>query len=249
MYVHLISQNQTKVLLHHRLKCSFHNEPILKTMKKVLLPLLFAAVLSTPLRAAHGPAASTPATAAAAVETYKVQPQLSTLGWVGKKVGGQHNGTIELKEGTVLVKGGQVVGGTFVADMNTIKDTDLTDAGYNAKLMGHLKSEDFFGVEKNPSATFVITSVKPLKGDANGNNATVSGNLTIKGKTNPLSFPAKVGVKNGVAAASGTATIDRTKYDVKYGSTLFGAAADKAIDDNFSLTFNVIAKANGVAAR
>lgn len=219
-------------------------------MKKLILPLLFAAtVLSAPAHAAKGPARSNRATATAAANPYKVQPQLSSLGWLGKKVGGQHNGTIDLKEGTVLVKGSQITGGTFVADMNSMKDTDLTDAGYNAKLMGHLKSEDFFGVEKNPTATFVITSVKALKGDANGNNATVTGNLTIKGKTNPLSFPAKVGVKNGVAAASGTATIDRTKYDVKYGSTLFGAAADKAIDDTFTLTFNVIAKADGVATR
>ncbi|MDO7848624.1 YceI family protein [Hymenobacter sp. M29] len=178
-----------------------------------------------------------------------MQPQLSSLGWLGKKVGGQHTGTINLKEGTVQVKGSQIVGGTFVADMASLKNTDLTDADYNAKLVGHLKSDDFFGVEKNPTATFVITSIKPLKGDAAGNNATVTGNLTIKGKTNPLSFPAKVGVKNGVAAASGTATIDRSKYDVKYGSTFFGAAADKAIDDNFTLTFNVIAKADGVAKR
>jgi polyisoprenoid-binding protein YceI len=178
-----------------------------------------------------------------------VQPQLSKLGWEGKKVGGQHNGTIALKEGTVQVKGGQLVGGTFVVDMTSIKNTDLTDADYNAKLVGHLKTDDFFGVDKYPTATFVITSVKPLKGDAQGNNAQVTGNLTIKGKTNPVSFPAKVGVKDGVASASGVAIIDRSKYDVKYGSTLFGAAADKAIDDNFTLSFNVIAKGNGVAAR
>ncbi|GAB3838312.1 YceI family protein [Hymenobacter jeollabukensis] len=219
-------------------------------MKKILFPLLFAAtVLSAPLQAANGPAAGKPAVTKAATETYKVQPQLSTLGWVGKKVGGQHSGTIALQSGTVQVKGNQLVGGTFVADMASIKNTDLTDADYNAKLVGHLKSDDFFGVDKYATATFVITSIKPLKGDANGNNATVTGNLTIKGKTNPVSFPAKVGVKNGVASASGTATIDRSKYDVKYGSTLFGAAADKAIDDNFTLNFNVIAKAGGVAAR
>ncbi|RYY09924.1 MAG: YceI family protein, partial [Cytophagaceae bacterium] len=206
-------------------------------MKKLLFPLLFAAtILSANAHAATGPAATKPAAVAAAVETYKVQPQLSTLGWTGKKVGGQHVGTIELKDGTVQVKGSQIVGGTFVADMASLKNTDLTDADYNAKLVGHLKSEDFFGVEKNPTATFVITSIKPLKGDAAGNNATIMGNLTIKGKTNPLSFPAKIGVKNGVAAATGTATIDRSKYDVKYGSTFFGAAADKAIDDNFQLS-------------
>jgi polyisoprenoid-binding protein YceI len=219
-------------------------------MKNLLFPLLLAAtVLSTPVHATNGPAISASATAAAAPETYKVQPQLSTLGWTGKKVGGQHSGTIGIKEGTVQVKGSQLVGGTFTVDMTSLKNTDLTDADYNAKLVGHLKSDDFFGVEKNPTATFVITSIKALKGDATGNNATITGNLTIKGKTNPLSFPAKVGVKNGVAAASGTASIDRSKYDVKYGSTFFGAAADKAIDDVFTLSFNVIAKASGVATR
>jgi polyisoprenoid-binding protein YceI len=219
-------------------------------MKNLLFPILLAAtVLSAPAQAAKGPVARKPATAAAATESYKVQPQLSTLGWTGKKIGGQHSGTIALKEGTVQVKGSQIVGGTFVADMTSLKNTDLTDAGYNAKLVGHLKSDDFFGVEKNPTATFVITSIKQLKGDANGNNATITGNLTIKGKTNPLSFPAKVGVKNGVAAASGTASIDRTKYDVTFGSTLFGTAADKAVDDVFTLSFNVIAKGNGVATR
>ncbi|WP_324680277.1 YceI family protein [Hymenobacter sp. GOD-10R] len=219
-------------------------------MKNLLFSLLLAAtVLSAPVQAAKDPATRKPVTASAAVETYKVQPQLSSLGWTGKKIGGQHAGTINLKEGTVQVKGSQIVGGTFVADMTSLKNTDLTDADYNAKLVGHLKSDDFFGVEKNPTATFVITSVKPLKGDANGNNATITGNLSIKGKTNPLSFPAKVGVKNGVAAASGTASIDRTKYNVTFGSTLFGTAADKAVDDVFTLSFNVIAKGNGVATR
>jgi polyisoprenoid-binding protein YceI len=212
-------------------------------MKKVLFSLLFAAtVLSAPLQAASGPATGKPVATKAAVETYQAQPQLSTLGWVGKKVGGQHNGTIALKSGSVQVKGDQLVGGTFIFDMTSIKVDDLKDAEWNGKLVGHLKNDDFFAVEKNPTATFVITSVKPLKADAAGNNATITGNLTIKGKTNPVSFPAQVGVKNGMAAASGVATVDRTKYDVKYGSTLFGAAADKAIEDNFTLSFNVISK-------
>ncbi|RTQ50715.1 YceI family protein [Hymenobacter gummosus] len=219
-------------------------------MKKLLFPLLLAAtVLSVPATAAPAADALAKRTAAkGAVETYKVQPQLSTLGWVGKKVGGQHNGSIALQSGSVLVRGNQISGGTFVVDMTSIKNEDLKDADYNAKLLGHMKTDDFFGVDKYPTATFVITSIKPLK-DAQGNNAQIAGNLTIKGKTSPISFPAKVGVKNGVASASGVATVDRTKYDVKYGSTLFGAAADKAIDDTFTLSFNVIAKASGVATR
>lgn len=210
-------------------------------MKKFILPLLVVgAMIAAPAQAQQKPAAA--ASAKAAKGAYTVQPQLSTLGWVGKKVGGQHNGTVSLKDGSVQVKGNQITGGTFTFDMSSIKVEDLKDAEYNGKLVGHLKADDFFGTEKNPTATFVITSVKPIKADAAGNNAQVSGNLTIKGKTNPVTFPAKVGVKDGVASASGVATVDRTKYDVKYGSTLFGAAADKAIDDNFTLSFNVIAK-------
>lgn len=214
-------------------------------MKKLILPLFVAgALLAAPAQAqqkasAGVAAAGKPAKGAA---TYTVQPQLSTLGWVGKKVGGQHNGTVSLKDGSVQVKGNQLVGGTFAFDMSSIKVEDLKDAEWNGKLVGHLKNDDFFAVDKNPTATFVITSVKPIKADANGNNAQITGNLTIKGKTNPVTFPAKVGVKDGVASASGVATVDRTKYGVQYGSTLFGAAADKAIDDNFTLSFNVIAK-------
>jgi polyisoprenoid-binding protein YceI len=213
-------------------------------MKKIALSALFvAALISSPTFAQKADkAAKTEKVAGATV--YKLQPQLSTLGWLGKKVGGQHNGTIQFKDGDVLVRGNQVVGGTFVVDMTSIKNTDLTDAGYNAKLVGHLNSPDFFNVAANPTATFKITSITPIKGAAaNADNATITGNLTIKGITSPISFPAKVGVnKDGVAAATGTATIDRTKYDVKYGSTLFGAAADKAIDNDFTMSFNVIAK-------
>ncbi|MBF9239300.1 YceI family protein [Hymenobacter sp. BT683] len=220
-------------------------------MKKFLLPvLLAAAVLAAPTLAA--PAAPLPSktTSKPAPEPYALQPQLSTLGWLAKKVTGQHNGTIQFQSGQVLVKGSQIVGGTFTVDMASMKVEDITSAESNAKLVGHLKSEDFFAVEKNPTATFVITSVKPLKGDASGNNATITGNLTIKGKTNPLSFPAKIGVKSGIAAASGTATVDRTKYDIRYRSkSFFESIGDKAIDDTFTLTFNVIAKADGVAKR
>lgn len=219
-------------------------------MKKHILPLLLtAAVLAAPAFAATNAERPSKEVAKPTPEPYALQPQLSTLGWLAKKVTGQHNGSIQFQSGQMLVKGSQIVGGTFVVDMASVKVEDLT-GGPNEKLVGHLKSDDFFAVEKHPTATFVITSVQPLKGNANGNNATITGNLTIKGTTNPLSFPAKIGVKNGVAAASGTATIDRTKYDIRYRSTsFFESLGDKAIDDTFTLTFNAIAKADGVAKR
>jgi polyisoprenoid-binding protein YceI len=214
-------------------------------MKKLLLPALIAvSLLAAPAYAGN------PATAAAAARTskaadksYKLQPQLSTLGWVGKKVTGQHNGNIQFKDGTVLVRGTQIVGGMFTVDMNSLKVEDIKEAEYNGKLVGHLRSEDFFSIEKNPTSTFKITKVAPLKADAAGNNATITGDLTIKGITQSISFPAKMGVKGGVASATGTATIDRTKFDIKYGSkSFFESIGDKAIMDDFTLSFNVIAK-------
>jgi polyisoprenoid-binding protein YceI len=211
---------------------------------KALLPVLLAgALLATPAVAQKTTAKKT-STSAATATAYKLEPQLSTLGWVGKKVTGQHNGTVDFKEGEVLVKGSQVTGGTFVVDMTTLKDEDIKDAGGNGKLVGHLKSDDFFSVEKNPTATFKITSLAPIKGAAaDADNMTVTGDLTIKGITNSITFPAKVGVKNGLAAASGTATVDRTKYDIKFRSqSFFENLGDKVIDNDFTMTFNVIAK-------
>lgn len=212
-------------------------------MKKFLFAALFAAT-SLAATAAHNGPQATSNTAAKAPAPYQLQPQLSTLGWVAKKVTGKHNGTVQFKEGTVLVSGNQITGGTFTVDMNTVKVVDLTDADYNAKLLGHLRSDDFFSVEKNPTATLKITSVAPIKGAAaDANNVTITGDLTIKGTTKPITFAAKAGVKNGVAAASGTAIIDRTKYDIRYGSkSFFASIGDKAIDDEFAITFNVIAK-------
>ena len=215
-------------------------------MKKMILPALLAAsLLAAPAAIAQqaGVKKTTPGTDNAAATAYKVQPQLSTLGWVGKKVTGQHNGTVQFKDGDVLVRGNQIVGGTFTVDMNSLKVEDIKDQDSNGKLVGHLRSDDFFSIEKNPTATFKITSLTPLKGDAKGNNATVTGDLTIKGNTQKISFPAKVGVKNGRAAASGVATVDRTKFDIKYGSkSFFESIGDKAIMDDFTLSFNVIAQ-------
>ncbi|UYZ65036.1 YceI family protein [Hymenobacter weizhouensis] len=214
-------------------------------MKKLFFPALLAAsLLAAPAFAQQpGVKKTTPGTDNAASTAYKVQPQLSTLGWTGKKVTGQHDGTVQFKDGEVQVRGNQIVGGTFTVDMTSLKVTDIKDQDANGKLVGHLRSDDFFSIEKNPTATFKITSLAPLKGDANGNNATVTGDLTIKGITQKVSFPAKVGVKNGRAAASGTATIDRTKFDIKYGSkSFFESIGDKAIMDDFTLSFNVIAQ-------
>ena len=214
-------------------------------MKNFLMPaLLGAALLAAPAAFAQKTAAAKPAAQSAAVAIYKLQPQLSTLGWEGKAVTHGHNGTIQFTGGDLQVRNNMVVGGMVTVDMKTIKATDIKDAESQGKFVGHMSSDDFFGSEKFPASTFKITSVKPIAGAAvDANNATITGDMTIKGVTQSVSFPAQVGVKNGVAAAKGKATIDRTKFGLKYGSkSFFDSIGDKAIYDEFTLDFNVIAK-------
>ena len=212
-------------------------------MKKLLLPALFAvaALGAAPVASAQKMNSAKMATNAPA---YALQPQLSTLGWEGKAVTHGHEGTMNFASGELLVKGNAVVGGTVTVDMKTMKATDIKDAENQGKFVGHMSSDDFFGVEKFPTSIFKIVSVTPIKGAAaTADNATITGDMTIKGVTQRISFPAKVGVKDGVAAATGKVTIDRTKFGLKYGSkTFFDSIGDKAIYDNFDLTFNVIAK-------
>lgn len=189
-------------------------------------------------------AAATEVAAPAKARAYKVDVAKSDLKWHAKKVTGEHMGNIALQSGEMQVNGNKIVGGTFVIDMNAITCTDIKDAEYNGKLIGHLKSDDFFSVEKNPTATFKINSVKPIANAAAGKpNATVTGDLTIKGITNQVSFPATLAVKNGVASAKADVTIDRSKFDVRYGSkSFFDNLGDKAIYDDFVVSLDVTAK-------
>ncbi len=166
--------------------------------------------------------------------TYKVDTSKSELKWNGKKVTGEHYGTIALKEGSFTLDGTKLTGGSFVADMNSITNTDLTDKEYNGKLIGHLKSDDFFGVEKHPTAKFVVTKITPQSSGMEE----VTGNLTIKGITKPVTFPVKVTQSSKGAMVKGTIVVDRSKYDMKFRSKSFFDAAtlgDKMVYDDFEI--------------
>lgn len=170
----------------------------------------------------------------------KVNTTQSDLTWTGKKVTGEHTGKVSLKEGTLILDGTKLKGGSFVADLNTITVTDLTDKEYNAKLVGHLKADDFFGVAKHPTAKFVVTKVAPKS----ANVYDVTGDLTIKGITKPATFPVTVKPTATGAEATGTITVDRSKYDIKYNSKSFFDAAtlgDKMINDDFTIAVKLVA--------
>jgi len=161
-------------------------------------------------------------------QNFKVNPEKSNIEWLGKKLTGEHTGNILLKSGSFELKNDKIVSGNFVVDMNSITCTDIEDKSYNQKLVGHLKSDDFFGVEKFPTANFVISKAeKFVKGKAK-----VDGMITIKGKTEKISFVVN---KKGNQFSS-KVEIDRAKFNVKYGSdSFFDNLGDKVIDDIFVL--------------
>lgn len=163
----------------------------------------------------------------------KVDASKSVVKWNAKKVTGEHSGTVALKSGSLMVDGGKVTGGSFEIDMNSIKCEDLTDPGYNGKLIGHLKSDDFFSVAKHPVVSFKITKVE-------ANN--ITGDLTIKGITNSVTFPATVKASKDGATASAKIVLDRTKWDIRYGSKkFFESIGDKAIYDDFTIDLTLAA--------
>lgn len=171
-------------------------------------------------------------------EEYKVKKEMSSLDWIGKKVTGSHNGTISIKDGMVMVENGKITGGTLIVDMTTIIVEDIEDAETNAKLVGHLNSDDFFGSANNPTSTLKINKVEQIKGD----NYTIHADLTIKGKTEKVEIPATIKNKDGKLVVVGETQIDRTKFDIKYGSgSFFDNLGDKAIDNLFTIKFKVAA--------
>lgn len=157
----------------------------------------------------------------------EIKIESSSVTWKGYKVTGSHAGSIALKQGSLEFKEGNLVGGEFTIDMSTIENTDM-EGEYKAKLEGHLKSDDFFGVTTYPTANLIFKEVK----STGKNSYEVSGDLTIKGKTNPVNFD--ISIYGNKATAN--VKIDRTAFDVRYGSTsFFDNLQDKAIYDEFDL--------------
>jgi polyisoprenoid-binding protein YceI len=167
-------------------------------------------------------------------QDYKVLSDKSIIRWSGKKIGKNHLGKVSLKEGSFTLKSEKFVAGQFVIDMATIVDEDLTDPNWNAKLIGHLKSNDFFAVEKFPTATLRIKeSTEFVKDEAN-----VTADLTIKGATHPVIFK----VKRSGDVFQATIIFDRSQYDVRYGSgKFFENLGDNAIEDMIPMDVTLVA--------
>lgn len=175
----------------------------------------------------------------AVAQSYKVDSAASSIKWVGKKVTGQHAGTLAVKDGTFTFTGEALTAGEVNVDMNTLAVTDIPVSDEsNGKLVGHLKSPDFFNVAKYPDAKLVITGSTKTK-----DGYKVKGNLTFVGKTNPIEFDAKIVKTDSSVNTKADLVLDRTKWDLKYGSgSFFKGLGDKAINNEFSISVDITAK-------
>lgn len=167
-------------------------------------------------------------------ETYKVDTIGSKIEWVATKVTGYHTGTVNIKSGELMIQDGKVNGGSFVLDMNSmvVSGPKGSDEASNNKLLGHLKSPDFFEVSKYPEATFVITAVNPFSGAVKDTTDprqegiskykvadpthSVSGNLTIKGIAKNIEFPARITINANTVDAMAKFNLDRTQWNLVY---------------------------------
>lgn len=174
-----------------------------------------------------------------ATETYALARN-SKIEWVGSKkfVGDKHSGTVAVKSGIFEVAQGGIVGGNFILDMSNITNSDL-EGEWQTKLVGHLKSPDFFDTAKFPTAEFTITNVEKLNG-VTGATHKIKGNLTLKNMTKSIEFNADVKTEgDGITATTPQFVIDRTLWGIEHGSTDENSVAD-------DLKNNIISKGIGI---
>lgn len=169
---------------------------------------------------------------------YSIKSDASILKWTGKKVTGEHSGTLKLKSGEFNISDNKIISGQFVIDMTSIVCLDIENEEYNKKLVGHLMSDDFFGTTKYPTANFVINKSSKLT----NNEYLVKGDLTIKGITHPIEFKINQLKTGDGLKFKGTVLVDRTKYNIQYGSgKFFESLGDNMIYDDFIVELNILA--------
>lgn len=160
----------------------------------------------------------------------------SVVTWEGSNTFGSHTGYVSISKGELMIETGQLTGGTVEVDMNTIEDETHKS---NSGLIKHLKDPDFFDVKMFPFSTIAITKVASI----NVEDKEITGNLTIKGITHPVSFPAKMEVKDGIVKANARLVIDRTDWGIRYNSGKFyDNLADKTISDSIEFNIKIVAK-------
>jgi polyisoprenoid-binding protein YceI len=166
----------------------------------------------------------------------KIDTKESVVTWKGSSVQGAHTGYVYISKGELMIENGQLMGGTVEVNMSTIEGDDHRS---DNNLINHLKDPDFFDVKKFPISTIAITKAELT----NGEDTEITGNLTIKGITNSVTFPAKLEVNDGIVKANGKLVIDRTLWNIRYNSGKFFAnLADETISDSIEFNIKIVAK-------
>lgn len=169
----------------------------------------------------------------------EISKQESSINWTGKKLTGEHTGSLSFVKGEIVLNKKKLIGGAFEMDMNSITCTDVQDKKSNARLIDHLKSDDFFAVRTNPVSRLEITKVQQVQ----GNEYRIIGNLTIKDITHPITFPATVIIEGQLITAKAQLTFDRSKYNIKFGSSsFFENLGDEMIYDDIELAVHLTGK-------
>ena len=174
-------------------------------------------------------------------EKYIIDTKESVLTWEGSMVfgfEGKSIGYVYISKGELMIEKNQLVSGAAEINMNTIEYKDKESKNTPIK---HLKSPDFFDVEKFPISSFAITKVESV--NVRSKTIKVTGNLTIKGITNSVTFPAEIEVKDGIVKANGKVVIDRTQWGIRYRSGKFyDNLADNAVSDDIEIRMKIVAK-------
>ena len=182
-------------------------------------------------------------------DSYKVDVDSSSIQWIGRKVTGEHDGNLEILYGNIRryldTKNTEVIRGNIVIDMTTITNKDIENKQYQKYLVDHLKDEDFFDVAHFSKSELKIISNDPISLTDNSSNTKITAEITIKGITKEIEFPAKIEFFDDFAIATGTIDIDRTLFGIRYKSkSYFPDMGDYFIYDDFTLNFSIKAIKN-----
>ena len=179
-----------------------------------------------------------------ASDTLYINVDSSTINWIGRKVTGEHSGTLNLSKGWVVMQEGSIIGGKFIFDMTSIKNTDIESPEWKEKLEKHLMAEDFFFVDSFPNAILEIKYYHQIVDDKTGQTNQIIADLTIRGITHEINFPINISHTKSNFYAEGSIDIDRTLFNINYKSgTLFENLGDRMIYDNFTIQFSLQTKA------
>jgi len=176
-------------------------------------------------------------------DTLYVNVDYSVINWTGRKVTGEHSGTLKLADGWVIMQEDSIIGGKFIFDMSSIQNTDIESPEWKEKLEQHLMNDDFFFVDSFPHSILEIKNHLQFVGDNYEKIDQIVADLTIRGITHEINFPLEINQDQSIFFTKGTIDINRTLFNIHYKSgTFFEDLGDRMIYDDFTVQFSLQTK-------